>query len=43
MAERAESRVRWFLVFGLFILSAFAYLDASISPSRGAPSPPSII
>jgi len=27
MAERAESRVRWFLVFGLFILSAVAYLD----------------
>ena len=27
MAKRAESRVRWFLVFGLFILSAVAYLD----------------
>ena len=27
MAERAESRVRWFLVFALFILSAVAYLD----------------
>jgi ACS family glucarate transporter-like MFS transporter len=27
MAERAASRVRWFLVFGLFILSAVAYLD----------------
>ena len=27
MARRAESRVRWFLVFGLFILSAVAYLD----------------
>jgi MFS transporter, ACS family, glucarate transporter len=27
MAERVESRVRWFLVFGLFILSAVAYLD----------------
>ena len=27
MAERAESRVRWFLIFGLFILSAVAYLD----------------
>lgn len=27
MAERADSRVRWFLVFGLFILSAVAYLD----------------
>lgn len=27
MAERAESRVRWLLVFGLFILSAVAYLD----------------
>jgi MFS transporter, ACS family, glucarate transporter len=27
MAERAESRVRWFLVVGLFILSAVAYLD----------------
>jgi ACS family glucarate transporter-like MFS transporter len=27
MAKREESRVRWFLVFGLFILSAVAYLD----------------
>jgi ACS family glucarate transporter-like MFS transporter len=27
MAEHVESRVRWFLVFGLFILSAVAYLD----------------
>src|SRR6202521_3507 len=27
MPDRAESRVRWFLVFGLFILSAVAYLD----------------
>jgi len=27
MAEHAESRTRWFLVFGLFILSAVAYLD----------------
>ncbi len=27
MADRVESRVRWFLVFGLFILSAVAYLD----------------
>src|SRR6266699_2216166 len=27
MAERGESRMRWFLVFGLFILSAVAYLD----------------
>ena len=27
MAERAQSRVRWFLIFGLFILSAVAYLD----------------
>jgi len=27
MAKRGESRVRWFLVFGLFILSAVAYLD----------------
>jgi MFS transporter, ACS family, glucarate transporter len=27
MADHAESRVRWFLVFGLFILSAVAYLD----------------
>jgi ACS family glucarate transporter-like MFS transporter len=27
MAEVAKSRVRWFLVLGLFILSAVAYLD----------------
>jgi ACS family glucarate transporter-like MFS transporter len=27
MADQAESRVRWFLVFWLFILSAVAYLD----------------
>ncbi len=27
MADRPESRMRWFLVFGLFILSAVAYLD----------------
>ncbi len=27
MANRAQSRVRWFLVFGLFILSAVAYVD----------------
>ena len=27
MAKRGESRMRWFLVFGLFILSAVAYLD----------------
>lgn len=27
MAERKESRVRWFLVFGLFVLSAVAYVD----------------
>jgi ACS family glucarate transporter-like MFS transporter len=27
MVEGAKSRVRWFLVFGLFILSAVAYLD----------------
>lgn len=27
MAEAAKSRVRWFLVFGLFTLSAVAYLD----------------
>jgi ACS family glucarate transporter-like MFS transporter len=27
MAEAAKSRVRWFLVFGLFFLSAVAYLD----------------
>jgi ACS family glucarate transporter-like MFS transporter len=27
MAEPVESRVRWFLVFGLFVLSAVAYLD----------------
>jgi len=27
MAKREGSRVRWFLVFGLFILSAVAYLD----------------
>jgi len=27
MAKRVESSVRWFLVFGLFVLSAVAYLD----------------
>jgi MFS transporter, ACS family, glucarate transporter len=27
MTRHGESRVRWFLVFGLFILSAVAYLD----------------
>ena len=27
MADLPESRMRWFLVFGLFILSAVAYLD----------------
>jgi len=27
VADRPESRMRWFLVFGLFILSAVAYLD----------------
>jgi ACS family glucarate transporter-like MFS transporter len=27
MAEPAKSRVRWFLVFGLFVLSAVAYID----------------
>ena len=27
MADRPQSRVRWYLVFGLFILSAVAYLD----------------
>ncbi len=27
MSDRPESRMRWFLVFGLFILSAVAYLD----------------
>jgi MFS transporter, ACS family, glucarate transporter len=27
VAERKESRVRWFLVFGLFVLSAVAYVD----------------
>jgi hypothetical protein len=27
MAELMQSRVRWFLVFWLFILSAVAYLD----------------
>jgi MFS transporter, ACS family, glucarate transporter len=27
VAERTTSRVRWFLVFGLFVLSAVAYID----------------
>jgi len=27
MAKRGKSRVRWLLIFGLFILSAVAYLD----------------
>src|SRR2546430_5976017 len=27
MADRSQSRVRWFLIFWLFILSAVAYLD----------------
>lgn len=27
MTKHGESRVRWFLIFGLFILSAVAYLD----------------
>src|ERR1700682_5265863 len=27
MTDPRESRVRWFLVFGLFVLSAVAYLD----------------
>src|SRR5580704_4354136 len=27
MAERTTSRVRWFLVIGLFVLSAVAYVD----------------
>lgn len=27
MPEREQSRVRWFLVFGLFVLSAVAYVD----------------
>src|ERR1700694_964920 len=35
MAEHVESRVRWFLVFGLFILSAVAYLDRVNLPIAG--------